>query len=388
MREALALAERGRGRVRPNPVVGALVVQRGRVVGRGFHRRLGGPHAEIEALREAGAKARGATLYVTLEPCVHQGRTGPCVPAVLEAGVARVVAAAKDPFPQVRGRGFRWLRRAGVGVESGLLEVEARDVNAGYFSVWERGRPRLSLKLAVSLDGRIAPARGPARWITGEAARRAAHHLRARHDVVLVGANTVRRDDPALTVRDAPLPGRCQPLRLVVSSDLALPPSSRLFSAGLAAGTVVATVAPEHVAARERRVFEARARRLARRGVGLWFLPRAAGGVDLGVLGARLAAEGRHDVLVEGGATLGARLADLGLVDELWLFTAPVLLGGGAPAWRFGERPTALAAAWRLARTVVVPLGADWVVHGRPERPAARRGTRPSRARAASSRRG
>lgn len=375
MREALALAERGRGRVRPNPVVGAVVVRKGKVVGRGFHRRLGGAHAEIEALREAGTKARGATLYVTLEPCAHRGRTGPCVPALLESGLARVVAAVRDPYPEVSGRGFRWLRRAGLPIEAGLLADEARDQNAGYFSVYETGRPRVSLKLAVSLDGRVAPARGPSRWITGGEARRAAHHLRARHDVVLVGANTVRRDDPELTVRDAPLPGGAQPLRLVVSSDLALPPSTRLFSRALAGGTVVATVAPEHVRPRERPGFERRAKALARRGVGLWFLPRAEGGVDLEVLVARLAAEGRHDVLVEGGATLGARLADQGLVDELWLFTAPVMLGGAAPAWRFGDRPGTLPGAWRLERTVVVPLGADWVVHGRPRRKrAARRG--------------
>src|SRR5262245_30373950 len=270
MREALALAERGRGRVRPNPLVGALLVRGGRVVGRGFHRRLGGPHAEIEALREAGARARGATLYVTLEPCAHVGRTGPCVTEVVDAGVARVVAAARDPFPAVNGRGFRHLRGAGLDVEVGALADAARDLNAGYFSVHERGRPRLSLKLAVSLDGRIAPSIGPARWITGEAARRAAHHLRARHDVVLVGANTVRLDDPALTVRGVPLPGRAQPLRVVVSERLELPVAARLFSRALAGGTVVATVAPGQVPRARRATWTRRAKALARRGVTLW----------------------------------------------------------------------------------------------------------------------
>ncbi len=368
MREALALAERGRGRVRPNPLVGAVVVQKGRIVGRGFHRRLGGAHAEIEALRDAGARAKGATLYVTLEPCAHRGRTGPCVPAVVAAGIARVIAAVKDPFPEVRGRGFRGLRKGGIEVATGLLEAAARDLNGGYFSVYETGRPRVSLKLAVSLDGRIAPARGPARWITGDLARRAAHHLRARHDVLVVGAETVRRDDPELTVRAAPLPGRAQPLRIVVSSDLALPVSARLFTPALAAGTVVATIAPEQVPRSRRALFERRARALARRGVGLWFLPRGEGGVDLPVLLARLAQEGRQDVLVEGGATLAARLADLELVDELWLFVAPVLLGGAARAWGFGERARTLAEAPRLEHAVVVPLAGDWVVHGRPVR--------------------
>jgi diaminohydroxyphosphoribosylaminopyrimidine deaminase/5-amino-6-(5-phosphoribosylamino)uracil reductase len=375
MREALALAERGRGRVRPNPVVGAVIVRNGRVVGRGWHRRLGGAHAEVEALREAGAKAKGATLYVTLEPCAHRGRTGPCAEAILEAGVARVVAATGDPFPAVSGRGFRALRRAGVAVDRGVLDAEARDLNAGYLSVHERGRPRVSLKLAVSLDGRVAPAKGPSRWITGPAARRAAHHLRARHDVVVVGANTLRRDDPALTVRDAPLPGRIQPLRVVVSGDLHLPPRARLFSRELAAGTVVATVAPEFVTRGQRAAFQRRAAALAARGVGVWFLPRAEGGVDLGVLCARLAAECRHDVLVEGGATLAARFAGQGLVDEMWLFTAPVLLGEAAPAWGFGARATRLAEAWRMEPATVVPLDGDWVVHGRPVAPrsAARR---------------
>jgi diaminohydroxyphosphoribosylaminopyrimidine deaminase/5-amino-6-(5-phosphoribosylamino)uracil reductase len=247
MREALALAERGRGRVRPNPTVGAVLVKKGRIVGRGWHRRLGGPHAEIEALRDAGTKAKGATLYVTLEPCAHHGRTGPCADAIIAAQVERVVAATRDPFPAVDGRGFRRLRRAGIAVTTPVLEAEARDAMAGYLSVHEAGRPRVSLKLAVSLDGRIAPAKGPARWITGPEARRAAHHLRARHDVVLVGANTVRNDDPELTVRDAPLHGNPQPLRVVVSNDLALPVRSRLFTKALAAGTVVATVAPELV---------------------------------------------------------------------------------------------------------------------------------------------
>lgn len=379
MREALALAERGRGRVRPNPAVGAILVKRGRVVGRGWHRRLGGAHAEVEALRDAGSNARGATMYVTLEPCSHQGRTGPCVAAIVEAGVTRVVAAMRDPYPEVDGRGFRGLRRAGITVENGVLEADARDANAGYLSVHERGRPRVALKLAASLDGRIAPARGTSRWITGPEARRAAHHLRARHDVVLIGANTLRRDDPELTVRDAPLPaGALQPLRVVVSGDLLLPPRARLFAPALAPGTVVATVAPELVPRARRTAFERRAAALARHGVAVWFLPQAAGkegGVDLEVLLARLAQEHRHDVLVEGGATLGARLAGAGLVDEMWLFVAPLLLGGAAPAWRFGDAPSRLADAWRLEDAIVVALGGDWVVHGRPVR-AVKRATR------------
>ncbi len=368
MREALELAERGRGRTRPNPAVGAIVVKNDRVVGRGYHRRAGAPHAECEALRNAGRRARGATLYVSLEPCAHHGRTPPCVPKILAAGIRRVVAGGRDPDPRVCGRGFRWLRREGVEVVNGVLEHEAREINAGYFRVHEEGRPRGALKLATSLDGRLAPALGTARWLTGLPARRAAHVLRAHHDTVLIGANTLRRDDPELTVRHVRVPASRQPLRVIVSSDLDLPRSARLFRAPLAAGTVVATVAPETVARARRAAFERRAAALAACGVAVWFLPGGAGGVDLPTLLARLAQEGRQDVLVEGGARLAARLADLDVVDDVWLFVSPKLLGARAEPWAFGNRATSLAGAWHLTRAVTVPLGEDWVVHGRPER--------------------
>jgi len=368
MAEALALAERGAGRTRPNPLVGAVVVRGRRVVGRGWHRRLGAPHAESAALAEAGARAKGATLYVNLEPCVHDGRTPPCVPGILAAGVSRVVVAHRDPDPRVRGRGLAWLARAGVEVTQGVLEGEARALNAGYLSAHERGRPRIALKLATSLDGRVAPAKGGARWITGPESRRAAHELRARHDTIVVGAGTVRRDDPELTVRGVRRPGP-PALRIVVSSDLVLPARARLFGAALARGTVVATLEPAARPAKDRRAHELRAARLARRGVAIWFLPQAkGGGVDLAVLCARLAEEGRHDVLVEGGPTLAAALADQGLVDELWLFVAPRLLGAAARSWGFGARATSLAGAWVLEPALTLPLGEDLVIYGRPAR--------------------
>lgn len=369
MREAFALAERGRGNTLPNPVVGAVVVRNGRVVGRGYHRRAGAPHAECAALADAGSRARGATLYVSLEPCAHFGRTPPCVPKIVSAGVKRVVAAIVDPDPRVKGRGFHWLKREGIRVTRGVLEAEAHDLNAGYFRVHEEGRPRIALKLAVSLDGRVAPALGPSRWLTGLPARRAAHALRARHDVILIGANTLRQDDPLLTVRHGRNRGaRSLPRRVVVSSDLKLPPTARLFSPALARGTVVATVDPGLTPRGARPAFERRASLLARRGAEVWFLPGGPGGVDLLTLLARLAVEGHHDVLVEGGPTLAAGLADLGVVDDVWLFVAPRLLGAKGAAWGFGEQATSLDRAWRLARTVTVPLGEDWVVHGTPER--------------------
>lgn len=367
MQEALALAEKGAGLTRPNPQVGAVVVRAGKVVGSGWHRKLGAPHAECAALKDAGRKARGATLYVNLEPCAHDGRTPPCVPKILDAGIRRVVVAHRDPDPRVAGRGFRWLKRAGVALTTGVLEAEARALNAGYLSAHERGRPRLALKLATSLDGRVAPARGGARWITGEASRRAAHELRARHDTIVVGGGTVRRDDPELTARGVRGRGG-SPLRVVVSASLDLPARARLFGPALAGGTVVATLAPEERPAKDRRAHELRAARLARRGVAVWFLPKGPGGVALDVLAARLAQEGRHDVLVEGGPTLAARLADLGLVDELWLFVAPRLLGAQARGWGFGEKASSLADGWVLEPALTLPVGEDVVIYGRPTR--------------------
>ncbi len=368
MREALELAERGRGRTRPNPIVGAVVVKNGRVVGRGWHRKLGAAHAECMALTEAGTKAKGATLYVTLEPCAHQGRTPPCVPKVLNAGVKRVVAAMQDPFAKVNGRGFRWLARAGVRVTRGVLETEARAANAGYVSVHERGRPRLALKLSSSLDGRIAPARGTSRWLTGPRARRAAHALRSRYDTIVVGAGTLRKDDPELTVRTAKLSPGGQPLRVVVTRTLDVPLDARLFSRALARGTVVATLDPARETRARRGAHERRAAALARRGVSVWFLEGGRDGVDLGVLLARLAAEGRQDLLIEGGADLAAAFVDRDVVDEAWVFVAPLLLGGGARAWAYGKRETTLARAWRLESAVIVPVGEDWVVHGWPRK--------------------
>jgi diaminohydroxyphosphoribosylaminopyrimidine deaminase/5-amino-6-(5-phosphoribosylamino)uracil reductase len=240
--------------------------------------------------------------------------------------------------------------------------------------VQERGRPRVALKLATSLDGRIAPARGSSRWLTGERTRRAAHALRARYDTIVVGAETVRRDDPELTVRDARVPPGGQPLRVVVTATLDLPARAKLFARSLARGTVVATLDPARVPAAKRSRHRRRAAALARRGVSVWFLdrgPSRAMGVDLGVLLARLAAEGRQDLLIEGGAELSAGFADGGYVDEAWIFLAPLLLGEAARGWGFGRAATTLVRAWRLDHAVVVPIAGDWVVHGRPRRGAA-----------------
>ena len=339
MRRALLLAERGRGRTAPNPVVGAVIVRRGEVVGEGWHRAIGRDHAEVEALARAGRQARGATLYVTLEPCAHWGRTPPCADALIAAGIARCVVAIRDPDPRVNGRGLARLRAAGVRVEVGLLAEQARAQLAGYRRAHERGLPRITWKVAATLDGRIADARGRSRWITGAAARADGHRLRAASDAIVVGAGTARADDPRLTARAGTSPREVQPLRVIVDSRLSLPRSLGLFRPPLARGTVVACT---------RAAPEARERWLAARGVAVWRLPAKRGRVELPALAARLAREGRHEVLLEGGATLGAAFLGAGLVQRLVLYSSPLVLGGGL-AWCDGlDRPLADAARGRI----------------------------------------
>jgi len=336
MRRAIALAERGRGRTSPNPVVGAVVVRDGRVVGEGWHRAIGEAHAETMALERAGRRARGATLYVTLEPCAHQGRTPPCVDAILAAGIRRCVVAVRDPHTIVNGRGLRRLRAGGVNVEVGCLGAEGRELLGGYWLAHTEGRPRVTLKLASSLDGRIAPAGGFARtgsgrWLTGPEARRAAHRLRAASDAVVIGAGTARADDPRLTARG--VGASRQPLRVVCDAEAALPPGLHVLSGALARGTVVACTA---------RASARRVRALEARGVTVWRLKEGPGGVSPRALAERLAREGRYEVLVEGGAALAGSWLAAGVVDRLALFTAPAVLGAGALAWApelNGRRP-------------------------------------------------
>ncbi len=361
MLRALALARRGRPH--PNPFVGAVVVRDGRIVGEGYHRRRGGPHAEAVALVRAGRAARGATMYVTLEPCDHAGLTPPCTPALLAAGIRRVVVGARDLDPRVRGRGLRRLRRAGVAVETGVLAEAAGALNAAYDHYQRTGLPLVELKLAASLDGRLALASGAARWITGPPARREAHRLRARADAVVVGAGTVREDDPALTVRHVP---GSNPLRVVVSGRLDLPPAARVLSDGQAPTWILTT--PEAADSR-------RARRLVRPGVEILAIPgprgRVASGdeIDLGAAMALLALRGARRVLVEGGAGLATGLLSRGLAGRLTLFLAPLVLGGEHLAWAGALGIRDLAAGIRLAGVRVRRLGADLVVSGEVGRP-------------------
>jgi diaminohydroxyphosphoribosylaminopyrimidine deaminase/5-amino-6-(5-phosphoribosylamino)uracil reductase len=336
MRRALALAERGRGTTRPNPVVGAVVARGGRVVAEGFHRRAGLPHAEVNALARLSARAaRGATLYVNLEPCSHTGRTGPCTEAILAAGIARVVVGMIDPNPLVDGQGIARLRRAGVRVDVGCLGDACRAANRA-FSIWAHARrPLVTLKAAASLDGFIAPPprRGSAPasgarprgrrapvWITGPAARRVAHELRAAHDAVLVGSGTVLADDPRLTVRLPGAPrGAAAPLRVVLDGRLRTPPDAKVLGPG--ATTIVFT---------RRGARRARARALRARGAEVIELP-ARRALPLAAVLAELAARDVQSLLVEGGAAVHASFIAAGLVDDVALFVAPRLLGGGVP---------------------------------------------------------
>jgi len=353
MARALALAAEGLGRTFPNPPVGAVFVRGGRVVGEGFHHRAGAPHAEIEALRAAGGRVRGATLYVTLEPCSHHGRTPPCAEALVGLGLRRIVVALVDPNPRVRGRGIAKLRRAGIPVAVGPGAEEARLLTAGYRSRVLHGRPLVTLKLATTLDGRIAAAGGDARWITGPAARRLAHALRDVSDAVLVGAGTVRADDPRLTCR---LPGGHDPVRIVLAGPaLRLPARARVLARG---GPPTWVVAPRGAPA-------ARVAALRRRGVEVLLVPGRRGRVPFAALVRLLGARGLTSLLVEGGGTVAAEALRARAVDRLVLFVAPAILGGDAVAAVGPLDRVRVRDAVRVGGLAVAHVGPDLVLEGR-----------------------
>jgi diaminohydroxyphosphoribosylaminopyrimidine deaminase/5-amino-6-(5-phosphoribosylamino)uracil reductase len=313
MTRALELAARGLYTTDPNPRVGCVLVREGGVIAEGWHARAGEPHAEVLALRAAGPRARGASVYVTLEPCSHTGRTPPCADALIAAGVARVVCCSADPNPLVAGAGIKRLQAAGIAVSVGALAAEARDLNVGFFSRFERGRPWMRLKLAMSLDARTAPAAGGQQWISGEASRADVQHWRARSGAILTGAGTVRVDDPRLDVRLTYGSWVRQPLRVLLDPMLSVAAGAKLFH-GEGALVFAAADAPErsHPSARIER------------------LPRAAGGLDLRAVVARLGQLEINELWVECGARLAGSLIQSQLVDELVLYVAPTLLGADA----------------------------------------------------------
>lgn len=350
MRRALELAERGAGLVSPNPLVGAVVVRAGRAVGEGWHQGPGRAHAEPLALDAAGDDARGATLYVTLEPCAHRGRTPPCVPRIVASGVERVVVAAGDPNPLVDGRGIAGLRAAGIEVETGVLQLEAERQNAGFLKHVRTGLPHVALKMAASLDGKVAARDGSSRWITGEAAREDVQRLRAAAGAIVVGSGTAQLDDPSLTARHPAFPGR-NPLRVILDGSGTVPESGKVFTDG-AAPTLVATSesAPEERVA-------------AWREAGAEVLVLSEPGSRRVALERLLAELGKREiqrVLVEGGPTLGWELVRDGLVDQIVLYLAPILIGGReAPSVLMGEGIASIADPHRLEIVEVSRVGDD-----------------------------
>jgi diaminohydroxyphosphoribosylaminopyrimidine deaminase/5-amino-6-(5-phosphoribosylamino)uracil reductase len=352
MRAALGLARRGLGSVWPNPAVGCVIVKEGRVVGRGWTQPGGRPHGETEALARAGEASRGATAYVSLEPCCHWGRTPPCTDALIAAGVARVVVPLDDPDPRVSGQGIERLREAGIAVETGLCAEEAAELNAGFFRRIAEGRPLVTLKLATTLDARIATHTGESRWITGETARARAHLLRASHDAVMVGSNTVLVDDPLLTCR---LPGLAErsPVRIVVDGRLRLPLTARLVAEAKHPPTWLVTLEGGD---------ELRLAAFRDCGVEVIEVPAdAAGAVDLGAALRSLGERGITRILAEGGAMLAASLLRAKLVDRIAWFRAGSLVGGdGVPAV-IGFGVDRLADAPRFRRRFIEAIGEDVV---------------------------
>jgi diaminohydroxyphosphoribosylaminopyrimidine deaminase / 5-amino-6-(5-phosphoribosylamino)uracil reductase len=359
MGEALRLAAHGLYNTAPNPTVGCVLVKDERVVGSGWTAPAGGPHAERVALENAGAEARGATAYVTLEPCCHVGRTGPCTQALIEAGVARVVFAGHDPNPRVDGGGARELRAAGVEVEGGLLEQAAEPLNRGFFTRMRRGTPWVRSKLAASLDGRTALANGASRWITGAAARADVHVWRSRSSAILTGSGTVRADDPALTARpeDAGLDPAIvkQPLRAIVDARLTTPPTAKTLH--LPGDVRIFTTTPDGPAAAALRAA----------GAHLEAVPGREH-CDLTAVLARLGALEINDVWVEAGAGLNGALLAAGLIDELIVYTAPIVLGAAATGMFAVPEPASLEHAWRFTFEECCRVGDDLRIIARPSR--------------------
>ncbi|NLC58882.1 MAG: bifunctional diaminohydroxyphosphoribosylaminopyrimidine deaminase/5-amino-6-(5-phosphoribosylamino)uracil reductase RibD [Armatimonadetes bacterium] len=356
MDAALRQARRALGLSSPNPAVGAVVVRDGMRVGEGHTQPPGGPHAEVMALRAAGERARGATLYVTLEPCAHHGRTPPCTEAVRHAGITRVVAAMEDPHAIVAGRGFAVLRAAGIAVDVGVREQPARAHLEAYIKHVRTGMPLGLLKCALSLDGKIATRTGDSRWVSGEAARRWVHRLRQEFDAVAVGVGTLLRDDPQLTVR---LPGkRRDPLRVVFDTQARTPPDARLFAAG---GPVIIATS-EHAPAERVAALEARGATILR-------LPEMDGRVSLDAAFRELGARGVMSVLLEGGGTVAAAALAAGVIDRVLFFLAPRLVGGReAPTPVEGLGVATMAEALRLERLRVRRVGEDLAVEAHVHR--------------------
>jgi diaminohydroxyphosphoribosylaminopyrimidine deaminase / 5-amino-6-(5-phosphoribosylamino)uracil reductase len=358
MARALTLATQGRGLTSPNPMVGAVVARGDVLIAEGFHERAGGPHAEAVALTHAGARARGATLYVNLEPCNHSGRTPPCVGAIIRAGIRRVVSATRDPNPRVTGGGTAALIAAGIEVTTGLLEREARDLNRVFFTAIDRQRPHVTMKWAMTLDGKIAAFDRTARWITRPPARLEAHRLRSQSDAIVTGIGTVLADDPSLTVRLEP-PWPREPYRVVVDSRARFPLTAAMRRTGTP-GRILVAVGEEAPASRVSALESA----------GVTVLPCKSreGRVDVADVCGRLYGLDVTAVLLEAGGGVGGAFLDAGLVDRVAAFIAPMLLGGAGAPVPTGGAGLGLGDAVRLTDVTTRPLGDDWLIEGNVSR--------------------
>jgi len=354
MRLALRLAGKARGRTSPNPMVGAVVVKKGKVLATGYHKKAGEPHAEAIALWKAGRTAKGATLYVTLEPCSHTNkRTPPCTPLVISSGIKRIVVAAIDPNPHVSGNGIRTLRKAGIEVAAGVLEAEAKKLNEAFIKHITSGMPFVTLKIAQTLDGKIATATGASQWITGEEARKEAHRLRDSHDAILVGINTVLNDDPSLTTR---IPGGRDPIRVIVDSKLRTPPSAKVITQKSSAKTYIAAIP---TASKDKLVS------LLDAGAEIVLARAKSGKVDLKHLMKMLGTYGIMSVLIEGGAEVNASALKAGLVDKVVMFIAPVLMTGADSLCSIGGRsPLNLKQSIKLNHVSLRMIGKDLMLEG------------------------
>lgn len=355
MRRALDLAARARGRTSPNPMVGAVIVTDGQVVGEGFHAYAGSDHAEVEALREAGTAAAGGTLYVSLEPCCHHGRTPPCVDQIVRAGIRRVVAACEDPNPSVSGRGIASLREAGVTVDVGLLGEEVARLNEAFFKHIRTGLPFVTLKVAASLDGKIATWTGESRWITGESARRRVHQLRNEVDAVLVGIGTVLRDDPLLTTRLG-IADQRDPIRVIVDNLARLPLRAKVVNRASTAPTILAVsqMAPR-----------AKLEALEREGVQVIVVENSPRRVSLERLMEVLGKRGVLSVMIEGGAEINASALREGIADKVLVFLAPILIGGkSTPTAVGGDGIESLTQVVRLRDVRIERFDGDILVEG------------------------
>jgi diaminohydroxyphosphoribosylaminopyrimidine deaminase/5-amino-6-(5-phosphoribosylamino)uracil reductase len=354
MKLALNLAEKARGRTSPNPMVGAVIVRDGQIVGRGYHHKAGTPHAEIHAIADAGSKARGATIYVSLEPCSHYGRTGPCTQAIAEAGISRVVMAMVDPNPAVSGKGKAFLEDRGIQVCADVLEGEARRLNEAYIKYIITGRPFVVLKTAMSLDGKIATASGRSRWITSEDSRRMVHEIRDEVDAIMVGIGTVLRDDPSLTTRLPDGHGQ-DPVRVILDSRARIPLSSKVLNLDSPARTIVAVTSQ----ASEEKVAE------LKQYAEVLVIPQREGKVDLLALMEKLGQMEIMSLLLEGGAEVNASALKAGIVDKVMVFIAPKLIGGNSsPGPIGGVGIEDLSEAVDLTDVSVDRIGEDILVTG------------------------